>query len=413
MNKQRLFHPCGIIIATFFTIIAIICTISDSLASDTIKVGITGPLQVRPGIAIKQGAMMAADEINAKGGIMGRQVELYYADAESSPEKGITALKKLAMKDKVDVLMGGMTSGVVLAQMPYLSRYKLPFLGVSVASSTLTELVSDDYEKNKYFFRVGIIKDKLLAFDQVDFISNYLSKRYGIKKVAILLEKAKWTEGLDKAFMGLFKKFGIEVVLAEYFEIKTNDYSPVFSKVKNSGAEMTMQVHAHVSEIFIKQYYDQKVPIPVGGISVIAQSPDYWEHTSGKCVGEFSSNLIFRIPISPKTIPFWDGYVKRYGENPLVMSAGAYDTLYVYKDAVERAGTTKADKLIPALEKTDYVAAMGRIAFEANHDLKFGPNYVTDNFGQWQEPGKLVILYPENRATGEPKFPDWIKLPQK
>jgi branched-chain amino acid transport system substrate-binding protein len=357
--------------------------------------------------------MMAADEINAKGGIMGKQVELYYADTEFSPEKGITALSKLAMKDKVDVLMGGMTSGVVLAQMPYLSRYRLPFLGVSVASSTLTKLVSDDYEKNKYFFRVGIIKDKFLAFGQVDFISNYLSKRYGIKKIAILLEKAKWTEGLDKAFTGLFKKFGLEVVLAEYFEIKTNDFSPIFSKVKKSGAEMTMEVHSHVSEIFIKQYYDQKVPIPVGGISVIAQSSDYWNLTGGKCVGEFSSNLIFRIPISSKTIPFWDGYVKRYGEDPLVMSAGAYDTLYVYKDAVERAGTTKADKLIPALEKTNYVAAMGRIAFEANHDLKFGPTHVADNFGQWQEPGKLVILYPEKRATGEPKFPDWIKLPQK
>ena len=413
MKRKRLSDPKVYLFTAFLCSVMSLSMLSRSVASETIKIGIIGPMQIRPGIAMKQGAMMAADEMNAQGGILGRQIKLYYADAEFSPEKGITALNKLAMKDKVDVLMGGMTSGVVLAQMPYLSRYKLPFLGVSVASSTLTKLVKEDYEKNKYFFRVGILKDRLLAFDMVNFMSNYVARKYGIKKVAVLLEKAKWTEGLDRAFTGLFKKFGIDVVLAEYFEIKTNDYSPIFSKVKKSGAEMTIEVHSHVSEIFIKQYYDQRVPLPIGGIALAAQSSDFWERSGGKCVGEFTSNFIYRIPISPKTIPFWDGYVKRYGEDPLVPATGAYDAMYVYKDAVERAGTTKADQLIPALEKTNMVAAVGRIAFEADHDLKYGPDFVAINWAQWQEPGKVVILYPTDRATGEVKFPEWIKLPKK
>jgi branched-chain amino acid transport system substrate-binding protein len=282
-----------------------------------------------------------------------------------------------------------------------------------VASSTLTKLVKENYDKNKYFFRVGILKDQLLAFDMVNFMANYVGKKYGIKKVAILLEKAKWTEGLDQAFTGLFGKFGMEVVMAEFFEIKTNDYSPIFSKVKKSGAQMTIEVHSHVSEVFIKQYYDQKVPLPVGGIALAAQSSDFWERSGGKCVGEFTSNFIYRIPITPKTIPFWDGYVKRFKDDPLVTATGTYDAIYVYKDAVERAGSFKADKLIPALEKTNYVAALGRIAFEADHDLKYGPDYVAINWAQWQAPGKVVILYPEDRATGTPQFPEWIKLPQK
>jgi branched-chain amino acid transport system substrate-binding protein len=306
-----------------------------------------------------------------------------------------------------------MTSGIVLAQMPYLSRYQLPFLGVAVASSTLTKLVKENYDKNKYFFRVGILKDQLLAFDMVNFMANYVGKKYGIKKVAILLEKAKWTEGLDQAFTGLFGKFGMEVVMAEFFEIKTNDYSPIFSKVKKSGAQMTVEVHSHVSEVFIKQYYDQKVPLPVGGIALAAQSSDFWERSGGKCVGEFTSNFIYRIPITPKTIPFWDGYVKRYKDDPLVTATGTYDAIYVYKDAVERAGSFKADKLIPALEQTNYVAALGKIAFEADHDLKYGPDYVAINWAQWQAPGKVVILYPEDRATGTVQFPEWIQLPQK
>jgi branched-chain amino acid transport system substrate-binding protein len=393
--------------------LALLFAFGSAYAADPVKIGIIGPMQIRPGIAIKQGAMMAADEINAKGGILGRKIELRYADTEFSPEKGITALNKLAVKDKVEVLIGGMTSGIVLAQMPYLSRYQLPFLGVAVASSTLTKLVKENYDKNKYFFRVGILKDQLLAFDMVQFMATYVGKRYGIKKVAILLEKAKWTEGLDKAFTMLFGKFGMEVVMAEFFEIKTNDYSPIFSKVKKSGAQMTIEVHSHVSEVFIKQYYDQKVPLPVGGIALAAQSSDFWERSGGKCVGEFTSNFIYRIPISSKTIPFWDGYVKRYSEDPLVTATGTYDAIYVYKDAVERAGSFKADKLIPALEKTNYEAALGRIAFEEDHDLKYGPDYVAINWAQWQAPGKVTILYPEDRATGTPQFPEWIQLPQK
>jgi branched-chain amino acid transport system substrate-binding protein len=393
--------------------LALLFAFGSAYAADPVKIGIIGPMQIRPGIAIKQGAMMAAEEINAKGGILGRKIELRYADTEFSPEKGITALNKLAVKDKVEVLIGGMTSGIVLAQMPYLSRYQLPFLGVAVASSTLTKLVKENYDKNKYFFRVGILKDQLLAFDMVQFMATYVGKRYGIKKVAILLEKAKWTEGLDKAFTMLFGKFGMEVVMAEFFEIKTNDYSPIFSKVKKSGAQMTIEVHSHVSEVFIKQYYDQKVPLPVGGIALAAQSSDFWERSGGKCVGEFTSNFIYRIPISSKTIPFWDGYVKRYSEDPLVTATGTYDAIYVYKDAVERAGSFKADKLIPALEKTNYEAALGRIAFEEDHDLKYGPDYVAINWAQWQAPGKVTILYPEDRATGTPQFPEWIQLPQK
>ena len=414
MAKKRLHHSCpGILMTTLLCFFGLLLFFNSAYAADPVKIGIIGPMQIRPGIAIKQGAMMAADEINAKGGILGRKIELHYADTEFSPEKGITALNKLAVKDKVEVLIGGMTSGIVLAQMPYLSRYQLPFLGVAVASSTLTKLVKENYDKNKYFFRVGILKDQLLAFDMVNFMANYVGKKYGIKKVAILLEKAKWTEGLDQAFTGLFGKFGMEVVMAEFFEIKTNDYSPIFSKVKKSGAQMTVEVHSHVSEVFIKQYYDQKVPLPVGGIALAAQSSDFWERSGGKCVGEFTSNFIYRIPISPKTIPFWDGYVKRFSEDPLVTATGTYDAIYVYKEAVERAGSFKADKLIPALEQTNYVAALGKIAFEADHDLKYGPDYVAINWAQWQAPGKVTILYPEDRATGTVQFPEWIKLPQK
>ena len=381
-------------------------------AADKVKIGIIGPLQIRPGKAMKQGAMIAAEEINAAGGILGRQVELFYADEEFTPEKGITALKKLAIQNKVNVVVGGFTSGITLAQMPFLSRYKLIYLGAGAASSTITGLVKKDYEKNKYFFRVGILKDQLLAFDMGNFMVNFFGKKHGVTKVAILAEKAKWTEGLGGFLTDFFNKNGMKVVMAEFFDVKTNDFSPIFSKVKKSGAELVVELHSHVSEIFIKQYYDQRVPLPIGGISLASQSSDFWERSGGKCVGEITSNFVYRIPISPKTIPFWDKYVKRWGEDPLITATGVYDGLYVYKDAVERAGTFEHDKLIPALEKTNMVAALGRIAFDADHDLKYGPDYVTINWAQWQEGGKLTILAPENRINGEPKFPEWVKLPK-
>jgi branched-chain amino acid transport system substrate-binding protein len=92
--------------------------------SKPIRIGVTTALQVQVGRDTVDAMQMAIDEVNAKGGVLGRKFEMVVADETENPETGINAVKKLTGDDKVDVLVGGYTSGVTLAQLPHISRAK-------------------------------------------------------------------------------------------------------------------------------------------------------------------------------------------------------------------------------------------------------------------------------------------------
>jgi len=98
---------------------------------------------------------MAIDDINAKGGVLGRRLEMVVADETENPETGISAIKKLTADERVDVLIGGYTSGVTLAQLPHISAAKTIYLNVGSASPATNAKVKTDYENYKYIFRVG------------------------------------------------------------------------------------------------------------------------------------------------------------------------------------------------------------------------------------------------------------------
>ena len=395
------------------SVICLVFSFSPSaFSADKVKIGILSALQKVPGRNVKWAAIMAADEINAQGGILGKQIELAFGDEEESPEKGIQAVKKLAMQDKVDVFFGGFTSGVTLAQMDYFSRYKLIYLCIGSSSPEITKRVKEHYDKYKYVFRVNPLKSTNLAFSMASGIIDLFGKKHGVKKVAILAEKAKWTEPMVGYLSKVFKENGMEPVMAEFFEVETNDFSPVFSQVKSSGAEMIVEILSHAQDVFIKQYYDQRIPIPVAGISVHSQASDFYERTGGRCTGETVMLDTLRAPLTPKTIPFWDAFVKRWNNDPIYTGIGTYQAFYIYKDAVERAKTFDTDKVIKALEKTDYVGIYGRVVFDESHDLKFGPEYVMPLYAQWKKGGERTIVWPEGRANGDLVFPEWVKLPK-
>ncbi len=160
---------------------------------DTVRFGVLAPVQMSVGQGIINAAKLAAEEINAAGGIHGKKIEIIMGDTESKPEKGITAMKKLVMEDKVDVLVGEYNSGVALAIQPFLSNYKIVFMATGTRLSDLTNNVKKDYQKNKYFFRDMINSDRqeLVAHK---FLKEFANGKLGCKKFAILAENAKWTE---------------------------------------------------------------------------------------------------------------------------------------------------------------------------------------------------------------------------
>ena len=125
-----------------------------------------------------------------------------------------------------------------------------------------------------------------------------------MSKIAIVGENAKWVQDLVPLLKKGATEAGADVRATEFFDAQTSDFSPLFSKVKDSGAQFMVVILSHASsDIFAKQWYDSRFPMPYGGIDVKSMDGDFCERIGGKSVGELAANFAVRAPLTPKTMP--------------------------------------------------------------------------------------------------------------
>ena len=378
-----------------------------------IRIGVNTAIQLQVGRDSMDGIKMAIDEVNAQGGVLGRKLEMISADegeaATEGPKVGIAAVNKLTSEDHVDVMIGGYDSGVTLGELPHIARAKTIFLGIGSASPAIQQKVKDDYEHYKYLFRVNPINSAKQSNALLDFISGKLKGELGYKKISILGENAKWVQDMVPAIKKGAEAAGLEVPVAEFFDVQTADFSPIFSKVKDSGSQYLIVIISHAaSDVFVKQWYDAKVPVPIGGIDVKSMDANFFDRVGGKSIAEVSANFVIRAPLTPNTVPWWDKFTGLYKRAPVYTASGAYEAVQIYADAVKRAGSTDADAVIKELEKTDYVGPRGRVQFDASHEVKDGPGFVNELFVQWQANGERAVIWPKDVAQGKMINPPWL-----
>jgi branched-chain amino acid transport system substrate-binding protein len=390
-------------------LIAAALTVPARAEDKPILLGINTALQLQVGRDTLDGVRMAVEEINAKGGVLGRKLEVVTADEGESPKEGVAAVNKLTGDNNVNVLIGGYDSGVTLAELPHISRAQTIFLGTGSASPSIQQKVKDDYANYKYLFRVNPINSAKQAASLMDFIKGKLKGDLGYSKISILGENAKWVQDMVPYLKKNATEAGLEVPFAEFFDPQTADFSPIFAKVKDSGSQYLLIILSHAaSDVFVKQWYDAKVPVPIGGIDVKSQDADFFKRVGGKAVSEVTTNFVLRKPITEKSIPWWDAFIKKYNRAPVYSAAGAYDAVYVYADAVTRAKTTDTDAVIKELEKTDYVSPRGRVKFDALHEVQDGPGNVNVIYVQWQADGERAVVWPKEVASGKMIDPPWM-----
>ena len=389
-------------------------TVTGSLAAerdfnkaDTVRIGVLGPFQLPVGIGILNPARMAAEEINAAGGILGKKIEIVPGDTEGKPEKGITAMKKLVLDDKVDALVGEYSSGVVLAIQPYLSNYHVPFITTGAASPELTNNVKKDYKKNRYFFRF-MLNSPREEKGTFNFLKDLVNGQLGYKKFAIISENEKWTQDYAPPLKADLIQAGMDVVFFEMFDPEVKDFSPVMARAKSSGAQWIAHILSHSASIpFVKAWQDVK-PAPLGGCDVASMDNKFWEMTGGKCLSEITLVFVTRAPLTDKTIPWWDRYVKKFdGLEPDYPTGFTYDTIYMLAEIIKQKKSLKSDDLIAGLENISYKGVMhSAIGFEKDsHELLEG-RYIVP-ISQWQEGGKRVVIYPQKYKTGDYVKPAW------
>ncbi|UPJ97919.1 ABC transporter substrate-binding protein [Bradyrhizobium sp. 172] len=393
---------------------AVLMTSGAALAADPIRIGVIAEAQAIAGASIPQAAQLAADEINANGGVDGRKIEIVSYDNHSSSADSVRAFQRAVNEDKVNAVIASYISEVVLALEPWASRLKTPFVTPGAASNEISKSVHADYEKNKYTFH-GYLTSAALALSVCDGAKDLLVDKMHMKTAVIMSEDAAWTKPLDIGYEECLPKIGLKVLDHIRFSPDTTDFTPIFNKIEGSKPDVIITGISHVGVQPTVQWKNQQVPIPMFGISSQATN-----ETFGKDTNQAAEGVLYQgvsgpgVAVTPKSVPFAEAFKKKFGNYPSYAGYTAYDEVYYIADAVKRAGSTDADKLVAALETTDWEGTIGRVQFYGKddpftHSIKYGKGLITGLMLQWQD-GKQSAVWPKEVAKVDVKFPSLIKL---
>jgi branched-chain amino acid transport system substrate-binding protein len=373
-----------------------------SQPEEYLKLGVIVPLTgayTEIGVDIKLGAEMAVEEINAAGGILGKEVQLIIWDDENKPEKGVLGVRTLAEESEVDAFLGLAGSPVGLAIQEVLNEYERVFMGATLMSTQLTENVLENYEKYKYFFRM--VHPNASAQAAAAFAIPMLKQTHDIETVAFIGEDALYAHGIWDGAKEILEDAGIQIVYEAFHPIGTIDFQPELLKVKELSPDFLCIIKTGSAEsvILTKQWYDLGVSPIVPAFCIDdrwAEREDFWDLTDGKCEKLLVASLFYGEIQCPDFVNKWK---MTHNRSPTIYAQNGYDITKILADAFERAESTDTDKLIEALEATDYQSLVGRIVCLPSHDSMIGPGYREHLIFQWQD-GARVIIFPEELATG-------------
>jgi branched-chain amino acid transport system substrate-binding protein len=383
-------------------------------AADPIKIGVIAENSSIAGAAIPNGAQLAAEEINAAGGIGGRQVQIITYDDHNSSADAVRAFQRAATQDHVNFVIASYVSEVALALQPWAARLHMPFITPGAASDEISHAVHADYARNKYTFH-GYLTSTFIADSVCDSAKDLLVGKLHMHSAVVMSEDAAWTTPLDAEYLKCLPKIGLTVLDHIRFDPDTTDFTPIFNRIEGKKPDVIITGIAHVGVQPTVQWQQQQVPLPMFGVSAQATSSTFWKDTNGATEGvAFQSTAAPDVAITPKTIPFTNAYVKKYGITPAYCGYTAYDEVHMIAEAVQKAGSTDPDKLVTAVEQADYHGTIGTIKFYGKdspftHAMVYGPDAVTGLMMQWQK-GKQMTVWPQNLANTALAFPSFVKI---
>jgi len=406
----------------FILAMAFLFVVSSSAISSAqdIKIGIIGPMKFVQGIGQWNGATMAAEEINAKGGIQvgKKKMKIQLIQADSNEFLNVTdatnAMERLMTKDKVDFVLGGFRTEAVLAMQDIAMENKKIFIGCGAAHNELCLRVAKNYNTYKYFFRGTPFSSTDLVktcFIQVGTVAAILKQSLNIPKLkaAIVMEKAVWVDPMIPAAEATLPKMGMEVAGVWRPSPVATDVTAELSAIQRAEANIIFTMFSSSVGIpFARQAGELKIPAVQVGINVEAQKEGFWQATQGMGNYVITDDTYARgVEYNELTAPFVDGYIKRFGEVPTYTADTYTAIVYGLAPAIEQAGTLDSDKVVSILENRVYKVPAGTVKYMKNaegkplHELTWGPGFLTSIGIQWQD-GKIMGVWPYKwKATPE------------
>ena len=394
--------------------------LSGESSSDTIRIGVCADIDSVGGKAVWQGAILAAEHVNAEGGILGRNVTIVAEDDDSNigmdPDKASKAMNKLIAGDKADFVLTSGIANMIGIYQEIVADHETIMFHYGAYKDEITQKVLDDYDRYKYYFRLNVNETTSILLRKNVF--ETMQEYTGLNKAAI------WKSGLGSrsdtidADTATLTELGMDVVHTAVIPYDTIDFTGYFVQAESRGAEIIIPyISAASSGVqFVKEYATRESPTVIWNLPYMA-TPDSWETTGGACnfITSGIKAVVAGYPLTSHVIPLREAYLERWGE-PLwaPFIAFAYDVVrFILPDAIKRAGTIETDAVIEALEQTELeeTSLHRNLVFTSSHDRLI--TVIEDHMGnthfQWQN-GEQAVVYPRELmvdAGATYIFPDW------
>jgi len=337
-------------IKTVVTALALAASFS-AFAADPIKIGLSGPFtggSSPMGVSMRDGVKLAAAEINAKGGVLGRKIELIERDDQADNGRGVQVTQELINKEGVVAAMGFINTGVSLAAQRFYQEAKIPVINNVATGSIVTKQFLPPEFPDNYVFRTSAndtIQSSMIVEQAID-VRKY-------KKVAILADSTNYgqlgREDLEKALAAK----GIKPVAVEKFNIKDVDMTAQLLKSKEAGAQaiLTYGIGPELAQIANgMEKLGWKVPM-IGSWTL--SMGNFIDNAGKNGDGAMMPETFIQEPNTPKRKEFIAAYQKAYKVDRIpspVSAAQGYDSMYLLAAAINQAGTTNGVKVREALE---------------------------------------------------------------
>ena len=339
---------------------------SGSKDSDEIKIGVNLELSgavASYGTSEADGIQLAVDEINEDGGIDGKKIKLVKVDNKSDAAEATNAAIKLITQEKVVAIIGAATSGATVAQAQIANDNKTPLISPSGTSPTVT--VNEKGEVNEFVFRTSFI-DPFQGTVAANFAANDL----GVKNVAIYSDNSSdYSKGLAESFKKDFEAAGGKVVAEESYIAKDSDFRSTLTRIKSAKPEFIF-IPGYYEEVglIIKQAREMGIDVPLMGADGW-DSPILMDLAGADALNNtFTTNHYSSDDPDGAVKSFNDKFNEEYSKSPDAFNALGYDTVYLLKDAIERAGSVDSTKIKDALAETDGLELVtGNYSVDENH----------------------------------------------
>jgi branched-chain amino acid transport system substrate-binding protein len=374
-----------------------VCPQAAMAGDEVVKIGVPAPYSgsaAEKGKHLKFGMMLAAEEINAAGGVLGKKIELVFADTEAKPEVGVSAYEKLITRDKVQFIVGEVNSHVALAVMDVVAKYQMPTLLAIPASDQLGKKIGSSPDKYGCIYMCDIPVSRMqegafLFLEEAHKAGKLKSKE---KTVALVYEDSSWGRIVGQTWKKNLESLGWKVVLEEVTPFKESDYLPVVSKIKKlNPALVKVEITSLPAGVAItKQLFEAGVKSDVFG--------GYYQKTREfpKMAGPFAMGS-YNVKE-----PYAKDWPKRlhakYPKADVIGSMMPYDSLHIMAKAINKAGSLEPKKVVAALAQTDHTGAFMRTVFDSQtHFSKVGKKFKLFGVAEFQKAG-LKLVWPQDYA---------------